>query len=172
MWCICVVLLRLRSAPHGYQKCTRNSHRFWLTDVPNGLSGSTTLHTNTLMTFSLLSCSGLGGPPIRASPSPRSNDTWNMGISTYCKAWRQQKHARKQLQVYHVQVVFNALSFRLLCCVRFFTTSMNSKTFLCNTQINAPLIGQSAVVCCVGELMEKSRVLASLARLERHSKNS
>ena len=68
--------------------------------------------------------------------------------------------------------LINALSFRLLCCVRFFKTSMNSKTFLCNTQINAPLIGQSAVVCCVGELMEKSRVLASLARLERHSKNS
>lgn len=57
-----------------------------LTDVPKGLSGSTTLHTNTLITFSLLSCSGLGGPPIRPSPSPRSNDTWNMGINTYCKA--------------------------------------------------------------------------------------
>ena len=102
VWCICIVLLRLRSAWHGYKKCTRISYRFWLTDVPNGLSGSTTLQTNTLMTFSLLSCSGLGGPPIRASPSPRSKDTWNMGISTYCKAWRKQKHARKQLLVCHV----------------------------------------------------------------------
>lgn len=46
-----------------------------------------TLQTKTLITLSLLSCSGLGGPPIKPSPSSRSNDTWNMGINTYWSAW-------------------------------------------------------------------------------------
>jgi len=54
-------------------------------DVPNGLSGSITLLMKTLMMLSGFSWSGDGGPPIRRSPSSRSNEIAKHGISTYCR---------------------------------------------------------------------------------------
>ena len=59
------------------------------------MSGSMTLLMKTLITFSGLSWSGAGGPPISFSPSPFSKELAKLGMRMYWRIWREKNQIKR-----------------------------------------------------------------------------